>query len=99
MALYADHIFPFVMDWSMWNLDGLRTDTLAQAEGDVLEIGFGTGRNLPHYPRAVRRLTAHDPLDALRRRVKRRIARAPFPVERIFLAADGKLPFEEQRFD
>jgi ubiquinone/menaquinone biosynthesis C-methylase UbiE len=47
----------------------------------------------------VRRLTALDPLDALRRRVKRRIARAPFPVDRIFAAADGKLPFEEQSFD
>jgi ubiquinone/menaquinone biosynthesis C-methylase UbiE len=99
VALYTDHIFPFLMDWSMWNLDGLRTETLAPAEGEVLEIGFGTGRNLRHYPRAVRRLTAMDPLDALRRRVRRRIARAPFPVERIFRAADGKLPFEENQFD
>jgi SAM-dependent methyltransferase len=99
VTLYADRIFPFLMDWSMWNLDGLREETLVLAEGDVLEIGFGTGRNLPYYPSAVRRLTALDPLDALRRRVTRRIARAPFPIERIFLAADGKLPFEAQRFD
>lgn len=38
---------------------GLRRELLSSLEGDVLEVGVGTGRNLPHYPRSVR-LTAID---------------------------------------
>ena len=77
----------------------LRPETLARAHGEVLEIGFGTGLNLPHYPSGVSRLVALDPLDALRERVQARIARAPFPVERVVLPAEGGLPFEDGRFD
>jgi ubiquinone/menaquinone biosynthesis C-methylase UbiE len=99
MGIYTHHIFPLLMDWSMKTLDGLREETLAPAHGCVLEIGFGTGRNLPYYPRAVDRLCALDPLNALSRSVRRRISKAPFPVERIFLAADEKLPFEDGSFD
>jgi hypothetical protein len=71
---------------------------LALAGGDVLEIGFGTGLNLRHYPSGVRRVCAVDPMDALQRRVAERIAAAPFPVERHQLRADGRLPFDAARF-
>lgn len=77
----------------------LRRTALAPAHGHVLEVGFGTGLNLPHYPPAVRSLVALDPLDALRDRVERRIAAAPFPVERARHQADGRLPFDSSRFD
>ncbi len=83
----------------MRQLEELRSGTLARAHGEVLEIGFGTGLNLPHYPGSVRRLVALDPLDALPERVEGRIARAPFPVERFTLPAEGGLPFEDGRFD
>ncbi len=83
----------------MRQMEELRPGTLARAHGEVLEVGFGTGLNLPHYPSAVRRLVALDPLDALRARVEGRIARAPFPVERFALPAEGGLPFEDGRFD
>lgn len=99
MGIYNQHIFPLFMDWSMGTLDELRGETLAPAHGEVLEIGFGTGRNLPHFPSSVQRLCALDPLDTLRRRVERRISEASFPVERIFVAADGRLPFEDGSFD
>jgi SAM-dependent methyltransferase len=99
MGLYADRIFPRVMEWSMRQVDSLREEALAPAWGDVLEVGFGTGLNLTHYPSAVKRLTALDPLDALRGRVEERIAAARFPVERVRLSADGSLPFASGRFD
>ncbi len=83
----------------MRQMEELRSETLARAHGEVLEIGFGTGLNLAHYPSGVRKLVALDPLDALHARVEARIARAPFPVERFALPAEGGLPFEDGRFD
>jgi ubiquinone/menaquinone biosynthesis C-methylase UbiE len=83
----------------MRRMEDLRPETLEEARGDVLEIGFGTGLNLRHYPKAVRSLAALDPMEALPERVEGRIAKAPFPVERFPLPADGGLPFEAARFD
>ena len=101
MSFYERHVFPRMMDWSMRTpvIGELRRALLAAAHGDVIEIGFGTGLNLPQYPAAVRSLTAVDPLDALRERVAARVAAAPFPVARIGLSADGRLPFDDARFD
>jgi ubiquinone/menaquinone biosynthesis C-methylase UbiE len=99
VGLYADRIFPRLLDWGMRGLNDLRDAALAAAHGEVLEVGFGTGLNLRHYPGSVRRLVGLDPLDALRERVQRRIAAAPFEVEQVTLAADGVLPFGGARFD
>jgi ubiquinone/menaquinone biosynthesis C-methylase UbiE len=81
-------------------MDDLRPEALARARGDVLEVGFGTGRNLPHYPSAVRSVWGVDPMttDGVAS-VKERVARAPFPVERAALRADQRLPFDAGRFD
>ncbi len=100
MGLYVRYVFPWILDFTM----GLRPATeqrpraLSDAHGDVLEIGFGTGLNLPHYPAAVSRLTAVDPSRALRRRVQRRVAAARMPVEIVHLDA-ARLPFDAGRFD
>lgn len=99
MGFYADHVFPLLLDWTMRAVDDLREPALAGARGDVLEVGFGTGLNLPHYPGAVRRLVALDPLRALERRVAKRVAAARFPVERVALPADQRLPFQDASFD
>jgi len=99
VGFYRRHIFPWVMDWAMRQMGELRPGTLARAHGEVLEIGFGTGLNLPHYPSSVRKLVGLDPLNALPERVEARIARAPFPVERFALFAEDGLPFEDGRFD
>ena len=100
-GFYERHLFSRLMDRAMRaeELSRLRAALLADAHGDVLEIGFGTGLNLRHYPASVRTLTAVDPLDALRDRVAARIAAAPFPVERVGVSADGRLPFDADRFD
>ena len=101
MSLWERHGFARLMDWSMRGpeIGRLRARALATAAGHVLEVGFGTGLNLPYYPAAVRSLTALDPLDALRGRVEARIAAAPVPVRRVTLAADGRLPFDDTHFD
>jgi ubiquinone/menaquinone biosynthesis C-methylase UbiE len=91
---------PRIQDWMMRSADEMRPETIAQAHGEVLEVGFGTGLNLRHYGEAVRSLTALDPMRTEGvRRVEERIGRARFPVERTVLRADGDLPFDAGRFD
>ena len=91
---------PRVQDWTMSWMNNLRPTTLEQAEGDVLEIGFGTGLNVPFYGDRVRSVTGLDPMvtEGIKS-VEKRIAEAPFPVTRTVLSADGGLPFDQGRFD
>ena len=51
MGFYCRLIFPRSCDWSMWNprMARLRRDVLSEVDGEILEIGFGTGLNLEHY--------------------------------------------------
>ncbi len=100
MGFYARHVFPRLMDWTLAraHFAEQRKRALAPAHGDVLEIGFGTALNLPHYPAGVRRLVALDAADLLPLRTARRIVRATFPVERVQLTAE-QLPFPDAHFD
>lgn len=76
----------------------LRERTLSSLDGDVLELGVGTGRNFPLYPPTVERLTGIDPDEAMLGRARDRVQSAPFPVE--LLEADAEeLPFEDESFD
>jgi ubiquinone/menaquinone biosynthesis C-methylase UbiE len=95
-----DRIRPWFQDVAMRMMDDLRPDTIGGAHGDVLEIGFGTGRNLRHYAADVTSVSGVDPmLTEGVGPVERRIERAPFPVERTALSADRPLPFDAGRFD
>ena len=91
---------PRIQDFAMRYMDELRPDTVGAAAGDVLEVGFGTARNLEHYGADVARLTGLDPMSTQGiAAVEERIARARFPVERAVLRADRGLPFDAGRFD
>jgi len=85
----------------MSGMDDLRPDTITRARGNVLEVGFGTGRNLRHYPEGVDSVAALDPLatGGIRERIEQRISAVPFPVTQHRLRADGELPFDDARFD
>jgi len=83
-----------LLDWMMRQMDDLRPEVLAGARGEVLEVGFGTGLNLPAYPAGVTRVVGLDPnpregLAALEERVRA----APFAVDRCALRADGPWEF------
>lgn len=58
----------------------LRAAHVPAARGVVLEIGIGSGLNLPFYTNAVTRLYGVDPSEALLARARKRAAAAPFPV-------------------
>jgi SAM-dependent methyltransferase len=93
-------IKPRFQDLAMRQMNPLRADTTGLAEGDVLEVGFGTALNLRSYGPAVKSLVGVDPMDVADvESVQRRIDQAPFPVERRTLRADGGLPFDSHRFD
>jgi ubiquinone/menaquinone biosynthesis C-methylase UbiE len=101
MGLYSKYVFPRLLDWSLGNslIDRQRSEALSQLSGHVLEIGFGTGLNLRHYPKQVTRLTALDPERMLKDRVAKRIGEAHMPVEQIQLDASGRLPLADGSFD
>ncbi|TLY30407.1 MAG: class I SAM-dependent methyltransferase [Nitrospirae bacterium] len=100
MGFYADHVFPRLMELCLGThkFQEQREHALASVRGNVLEIGFGTGLNLLHYPKTVTCLTAVDPATLLRNTVAQRTAELSFPVELLHLSAET-LPFEEGRFD
>jgi ubiquinone/menaquinone biosynthesis C-methylase UbiE len=75
-----------------------RHDLLTQATGATIEIGAGTGLNLPHYPPAVTRLALIEPDPHMSRRLRRRAARPGRDVE-IRSASADRLPFPDASFD
>lgn len=101
MGFYSKYIFPRLVEWSLGSgiVREQRRAALAPLRGHVLEIGFGTGLNLPCYPSEVTRLTAIDSETMLPGRVADRIAKARVQVERLQLDAGGRLPFEDDAFD
>ena len=100
MGFYHHFLFPRLLDLAMSSrlLHAPRERTLAPARGRILEIGFGTGRNLTHYPPTVRRIEAIDPDLDLDRLSLPRIAHASIDVDFHHLNAEH-LPFEDGRFD
>jgi ubiquinone/menaquinone biosynthesis C-methylase UbiE len=100
MGVYSRYVFPRLCDWSMRNprMADLRREVLSEADGDILEIGFGTGLNLEHYPEHIRRLTAVDPGVGMSRLARNRIGQSPIDVD-LRLQTAEELPFDGERFD
>src|SRR5262249_12659127 len=100
MGWYTRHIFPRILDRILRrpSYQRERRLALAPAYGEVLEVGFGTGLNLPHYPHTVTSLIALDPTLALQPRVARRCAAANMPITCVQETAE-RLPFADARFD
>lgn len=100
MSWYDRWVLPRLLDWAMGfpALDAERRATLAVARGKVLEVGFGSGRNLPFYPPGVEGLVAVDPSGESAALARARIARAPFPVDYVRLAGEH-IAAPDQSFD
>jgi ubiquinone/menaquinone biosynthesis C-methylase UbiE len=97
MNFYSQRIFPRIMDMvlSTGEFTELRKSLLAEVSGDVFEIGFGTGLNLPHYPSSVKRITTVDPNSGARKLAERRIAQSAIEVVHLPLSGEHlKLPDE-----
>jgi ubiquinone/menaquinone biosynthesis C-methylase UbiE len=79
-------------------LRALRQGLLAEVGGSVLEIGGGTGANLPHYDGKVESLVLTEPAPAMLRRLQRK-AREQAPLAKVLRAPAEDLPFEDDSFD
>ncbi len=100
MSVYERRILPHIINLAM-NTTALRAERmrcLQDVRGAVLEIGFGTGLNLPHYPAAVTRVVGVDPSETSARLARARIAASRFPVETIGLSAE-RLPVPDGSFE
>ena len=97
---YLDHVLPRCVDLGMRgeSFRKLRPACVGPAHGRVLELGFGSGLNLPHYGEAVEELVAIDPATVGRKLAAGRIEAAPFPVN--FAEPEGAhWPLEDDSFD
>jgi SAM-dependent methyltransferase len=90
MSLYADHILPRCIDFALSRppILELRARAARELEGRVLEIGFGSGLNLPYYPSAVTQILALDPAPAAQRLSRKRISACAIPLQWLALAGD-----------
>lgn len=99
-SFYSRVVFPRICRWVMNSprLNALRADLLAPVEGDILEIGFGTGLNPPHYPPCVRAMTTVDPNPGMTRLASGAIARSKIQVVHRRGQAE-RLPLKDHSFD
>jgi ubiquinone/menaquinone biosynthesis C-methylase UbiE len=100
MGVWTDQVVPRLAD-RVLDVEAVRRGravTCAGLRGDVVELGFGSGLNVPHYPAAVTGVWAVDPSDVGRRLSQRRVHDCPVPVEFAGLTAE-LLPFPDARFD
>ncbi|KAA8884081.1 class I SAM-dependent methyltransferase [Nocardia colli] len=100
MGFYGDRVVPRIVDVAcgMRFNEPLRERVCSGLRGRVVEIGFGSGLNVPFYPAAVDSVSAVEPADLGWKLASERVAASKVPVERAGL--DGQsLPFADNTFD
>jgi ubiquinone/menaquinone biosynthesis C-methylase UbiE len=100
MGVYAERVLPRVVDKLCGGkaLEKLRRRVCEGLHGQVLELGFGSGLNVPHYPAAVTEVIAVEPSDLAWRLAADRVAATSVPVRRAGL--DGQsLPLPDDSCD
>jgi ubiquinone/menaquinone biosynthesis C-methylase UbiE len=100
MGLYGDHVLPRMINTlcGLQMNDPLRERVCDGLEGEVVEIGFGSGLNIPFYPASVSKVSAVEPADIGWKLARKRLEATQVPVERSGL--DGQsLPFPDDSFD
>ena len=101
MGFYAKHILPCCLDkaCSIGPIDKQRAKVVPLAKGRVLEIGIGSGLNLPHYnPMQVDIVIGVDPDEHIWTRSRERRDAVSFPVERIGLSGEN-IPMDTNSVD
>ncbi len=100
-ALYERHVLPHLIDYAcgMGAVMKTRAQVVPLAEGEVLEIGIGSGLNLSFYdPAKVHRIVGVDPSADMQKLARQRAEQISIPVEMIALEL-GQIQAEDARFD
>jgi SAM-dependent methyltransferase len=100
MGFYENRVLPRIINVACGTktAEPLRARVCDGLLGDVVEIGFGSGLNVPFYPTSVRRVAAVEPADLGWKLAGQRLKATSIPVQRSGL--DGQsLPFEDDSFD
>ena len=100
MGFYENCVLPHIINLAM-NTKAIKDERrrcLENVTGIVLEVGFGTGLNLPYYPRTVTKVVGVDPSETSARLARKRIAASSFPVEIVGLSAE-KIPVADASFE
>jgi len=100
MAIYREHVLPRIINVAcgMKQSNPLRERVCDGLHGGVVEIGFGSGLNVPFYPAAVTGVSAVEPADLAWKLAGKRITASRIPVARAGLDGES-LPFEDETFD
>lgn len=101
MGFYAKHILPLCLDKAcgIGPISKQRKKVVPYAEGIVLEIGIGSGQNLPFYdPKKVTKIIGVDPDDHIWKRSAKRRADCPIEIERIGLSGED-IPLDKNTAD
>ncbi len=101
MGLYEKHVVPHIINCACGTkpIRYQRKKVVPQAEGTVLEIGIGTGFNLPYYdPARVTRVIGLDPSEASWKLAGERARNLPFPVEFVGLPGE-QIPLDDNSVD
>jgi ubiquinone/menaquinone biosynthesis C-methylase UbiE len=101
MGFYAKQVLPRLIDLAMRNKETarLRAEWVPQARGDVVEIGIGSGLNLPFYSSAVQHVYGVDPSLELQRMARKRAAEVRDRVEFLLQSAEERLPLADASVD
>jgi ubiquinone/menaquinone biosynthesis C-methylase UbiE len=89
---------PFLWAAERMGMRGYRQELLSRARGYTLEIGGGTGLNLPYYPGDLDELVVAEPDAAMRSRLERRASRGALRA-RVVDAPAERLPFADRSVD
>ncbi len=100
MSFYSETVIPLFYDLVMDkpHIKEGRKNILKDVSGEVLEIGFGTGLNLPLYPLAVTKLTIIDKNPGMNKRAQERISASKIEVDNKVINGE-ELPYEDESFD
>jgi len=101
VGFYSRYVLPRFIDVAMRNEETtrLRAAWIPQAYGEVLEVGIGSGLNLPFYSSDVRRVYGVDPSVELQRMARKRVITKPIEVEFLTQSAEEQLPLANASID